>query len=263
MASRLGRGHFIDLTGQRVGYLLVLRRVANVGTATAWRCRCDCGNLVTVLGYSLNSKNTSSCGCFGKRARIERNTAKRIAPGELFGRLTVLKFHSMARGRDADYLCRCACGAEKVVRGYRLRSGHTVSCGCYSTELKRLKQPGDAERNRVFRTYVANAKKRGLAFTLTRDESYDLFASSCFYCGAPPSNTSRSTGTWGSFTYSGIDRVDSTEGYIQGNVRPCCKACNIAKHNYSVDAFLAWAHRLAEHQGFASGGVELARAASG
>lgn len=35
-----------------------------------WKCICDCGNEITVVGYSLESGNTKSCGCLN----IERNT---------------------------------------------------------------------------------------------------------------------------------------------------------------------------------------------
>ena len=57
-------GQFIDLTGQRFGRLTVLRRdgVATAGNA-AWTCACDCGNVTRVMGTSLRSGNTRSCGC--------------------------------------------------------------------------------------------------------------------------------------------------------------------------------------------------------
>ena len=32
--------------------------------------------------------------------------------------------------RFAQYLVRCDCGTEKVVKAYLLRSGHVKSCGC-------------------------------------------------------------------------------------------------------------------------------------
>ena len=33
-------------------------------------------------------------------------------------------------GREVQYLCRCDCGCEVIVRGKYLRNGHTKSCGC-------------------------------------------------------------------------------------------------------------------------------------
>jgi hypothetical protein len=50
----------------------------------------------------------------------------------------------------------------------------------------------------------------------------------------------------GSFTYSGIDRIDSSIGYIEGNVVSCCSKCNTAKSDMPFDEFRVWAIRLYE-----------------
>lgn len=49
--------------------------------------------------------------------------------GQKFGRLTVLAPAANAGSRTA-WLCQCDCGKKTVVKTYRLRSGHTKSCGC-------------------------------------------------------------------------------------------------------------------------------------
>lgn len=55
--------------------------------------------------------------------------------GQKFGRLTVIKFHSIDPIRkESQWLCRCECGNEVVVKGYKLTSGHTKSCGCLNRE---------------------------------------------------------------------------------------------------------------------------------
>lgn len=53
--------HLIDITNQKFGKLLVLKREADVGTK--WICQCDCGNIKTIEGYNLRSGLTQSCGC--------------------------------------------------------------------------------------------------------------------------------------------------------------------------------------------------------
>lgn len=49
--------------------------------------------------------------------------------GQRFGKLTVLG-PAENIGRRTAWLCRCDCGRETIVKTYRLRSGHTSSCGC-------------------------------------------------------------------------------------------------------------------------------------
>lgn len=54
--------------------------------------------------------------------------------GMKFGRLTVLQRTddriTKSGYKEKMFLCRCDCGAEKVVQSNNLKSGHTTSCGC-------------------------------------------------------------------------------------------------------------------------------------
>jgi len=54
--------------------------------------------------------------------------------GRTLGRLTVLRRHGTS-SRPVYWECRCECGATKVVAYKHLRSGSTVSCGCYRNEM--------------------------------------------------------------------------------------------------------------------------------
>lgn len=52
-------------------------------------------------------------------------------PGERYGRLVVIEDSGLRyRGREVIWLCECDCGNEAQVRGGKLRSGMTRSCGC-------------------------------------------------------------------------------------------------------------------------------------
>lgn len=53
----------LELTGQRFGRLLVIRRAPNRGRWTAWTCRCDCGVEKVVASTGLVQGSTRSCGC--------------------------------------------------------------------------------------------------------------------------------------------------------------------------------------------------------
>ena len=44
--------------------------------------------------------------------------------------------------------------------------------------------------------------------------------------------------------YNGLDRVDSSKGYVMSNVQPCCTRCNYAKHTGTVDEFFGWVARV-------------------
>lgn len=68
-------GHLIDLTGRIFGRLLVeYRKGSDKKGEAIWVCTCECGNQKPVIGTSLRSGATTSCGCLqkeliGNRAR--------------------------------------------------------------------------------------------------------------------------------------------------------------------------------------------------
>lgn len=61
-----------DLTGKRFGRLLVLAVESPPDgrrrSTYTWRCRCDCGKIVSVSGNSLTQGGTRSCGCLQRDA---------------------------------------------------------------------------------------------------------------------------------------------------------------------------------------------------
>lgn len=52
----------MDLTGQRYGRLVVLRR-AEKRKPVVWKCRCDCGTIKDIRAGQLRTGKTRSCGC--------------------------------------------------------------------------------------------------------------------------------------------------------------------------------------------------------
>lgn len=46
------------------------------------------------------------------------------------------------------------------------------------------------------------------------------------------------------YAYNGIDRMDNSKGYVDGNVLPCCSICNHAKHVMNYDDFISWINRI-------------------
>lgn len=61
--------------------------------------------------------------------------------GQRFGRLTVVE--PVRNGKILKWLCRCDCGGETITTSWRLRSGHTKSCGCFQREQTSLASAKD------------------------------------------------------------------------------------------------------------------------
>lgn len=133
----------LDLTGRRFGQLTVLHedpvpyRSPSGKPTRRWVCRCDCGNVVTVLQNALTaSKNpTLSCGCL--HAKKQRAAAHDMT-GQRFGRLLVIGPvdlpEKLSNGQRLGWRCRCDCGNEVVKTRKELLSGKVSSCGCLLRE---------------------------------------------------------------------------------------------------------------------------------
>lgn len=66
-----------DLTGQRFGRLIVVKRIGSKKNKALWLCKCDCGNEVKVDTAGLKTGHTKSCGCLHRDILIKGNK-KRI-----------------------------------------------------------------------------------------------------------------------------------------------------------------------------------------
>jgi len=75
-------GKSIDLTGKKIGRLLVIQRSGYAGSKhIKWLCECKCGKKVFVSGDSLRQHATQSCGCLCKeqvsKAKTKHGDAKK------------------------------------------------------------------------------------------------------------------------------------------------------------------------------------------
>jgi len=166
--------------------------------------------------------------------------------GERFGRLVVVKYLG-----DRKWLCKCDCGNETSVLTSNLRNrskSPTRSCGCLSAEMARYRNilpEGECNFNGIYGEYRRRAKRKGIEFSLNKDEFRQLTKWNCFYCGAPPTNKSLTTRRQnGYYEHNGIDRRDSGLGYTIDNCVGCCKTCNMMKNSMTVEEFLKHIERI-------------------
>jgi hypothetical protein len=216
----------IDETGKKYGNLTVIKRVENGfhGHAT-WLCQCDCGGQVKVMGTDLRRSHIVSCGCNQKSQLINE-------AGNQYGKLTVIEYAGGGKPTSALWLCQCDCGKRKVISGRSLRAGYVRSCGCLHPKPK-----GEAAFNYLVHHLKRRAKEKGLEYTLTNDQVFELTKQSCFYCGGEPHQEKKVINGNGNFVYNGLDRIDTKRGYTIDNVVPCCGTCNHAKALLSKDEF--------------------------
>jgi hypothetical protein len=101
-------------------------------------------------------------------------------------------------------------------------------------EKTRLRYRTDREYR--LKRYKIAARSTGKAWELTDEEVFSFFDSLCHYCGDPPQEL------------NGMDRKNSAEGYVKGNVVPCCTYCNYLKRETNYDDFVAFLARATLYQ---------------
>jgi hypothetical protein len=124
-------------SGDVFGKLTVIERAESIVSGgskrTRFLCQCACSDktLVTVMGQSLRSGATKSCGCALSKDR----------QGAVYGLLTVVRLSHKGKKGEAYWICVCACEEriEVIVRGSHLTDGQTRSCGC----IRRLNEVGN------------------------------------------------------------------------------------------------------------------------
>jgi len=239
-----------DLMDQTFGQL----RVIGIAPPRAdkkgmrWLCECSCGKITHQTSNALVKGGCYSCGCSKthRRHKDRKPSSRRYnLIGQKFGSLLVISIAESTK--NGDWLCQCECGKSCTMNSTQLRKGRAKSCGCKkaaSCRSANSKPPGYSGATARYSSYRSGAKRRNLIFPLTRERFIELVQRDCFYCGRPPQR-SLTCSTKGipiphsKFCSNGIDRVDSSIGYVEDNIVTACADCNVAKQALSQEAFFA------------------------
>lgn len=157
--------------------------------------------------------------------------------GKTFNKLTAMKEVEKRSITGAVlWKFKCSCGNESIHEGSRVKKGAIISCGC----SRKTKDNLNSLQKTMFSDYKKSAELRKIDFDIDFDEFKNITQQNCHYCGCEPEIRTRK------FTdnANGVDRVNSSLGYLANNIVPCCKICNIAKNNLSYKDFISWINRL-------------------
>lgn len=169
-----------------------------------------------------------------------------VKKGDVFNRLTCIKFSHIGPHYRSYFLFKCDCGNKKILLGSAVVSGNTKSCGCFSLEVKQGRRISEnhCEITAIILSYKRHAKSRGFIFKLDREFVTSLVSADCHYCGIGPSNFMKTKNSIIGLAFNGIDRIDSNKDYSKQNVVACCRMCNNAKSNHSTEVFIRWIKRV-------------------
>ena len=179
--------------------------------------------------------------------------------GQVFGSLKVLRYTKTKKcGKSylAQWLTECIhCGHREERGGKNLRRKGITCKQCNLSNLRsdRAKRTFRKGTKNISGAYLcsirAGARKRGLDFSITPEYLQTLFdkqQGKCIYTGRPlimklgSDNETSNTGS--------IDRIDSSKGYVEGNVQWVDKDVNNMKMNLTEETFIQLAKEIAHYK---------------
>ena len=154
--------------------------------------------------------------------------------GQRFGRLLVIERGETIKGGFSTWKCKCDCGKDKIAVGVRLKNGQCSSCGCLLKEQMKQRFRTHGKSGTVEYKLFKDARKRAKEFhrEFNLNMSDISIPSECPILhiplisshNGPPTNNSPS-----------LDRIDSSKGYIKGNVKVISMRANRLKQDSSIE----------------------------
>jgi hypothetical protein len=165
--------------------------------------------------------------------------------GKRFGKLIVLsEITERNKNGHIKYVCKCDCGNVKEIFGTHLKQEKIVSCGCKN---KINGVSGEMWYNIIKSGISVRNKRKNLDINITKEYLNDLYKKQDGKCGLSKLPITLPT-TWKDRTYTAsLDRINSDEGYVIGNVQWVHKHINVMKNTFPQEIFIFLCQQIAEN----------------
>jgi hypothetical protein len=182
-----------------------------------------------------------------------------------YGMLLVISEHSKTRNGHTKYECLCDCGKKANILGTHLRQGNSKSCGCNVPRIGPRhsdwngvgKISGAYWANHVVKSANGSKGRRKIELTITKEYAWKLFVKQNEKCSLTGLNLrfpeKHNDKSW----TASLDRIDSSKGYIEGNVQWVHKDVNMMKRIYSQEYFIYICKLIANNTTIHAGGCEV------
>jgi hypothetical protein len=148
------------------------------------------------------------------------------------------------------WLCRCKCGAELKVLGFKLTSNHTKRCRACGWKAAGNKRKGGELSQGTWRSIINAAKQRDILLNISKEQAYLKFLEQNKKCALTGVEIilERTTNQLRHNITASLDRIDSNKPYEIGNIQWVHKCVNMLKRAMSEDEFIKWCCLVADHK---------------
>lgn len=174
--------------------------------------------------------------------------------GLKFQKLTILEICKDRPFNKTYFICKCDCGTVRKVNATKVILGKVV--GCQNCKLKRESNPNWTGYKELSGTYLKtlrrNCRQRKgekTEFNVTAKYLWELFQNQNRKCNLSGLDITLDEDSYTSkLSTASIDRIDSSKGYIKGNVQWVHKRINTMKMDLSDDKFIGFCTAVANHK---------------
>lgn len=205
------------------------------------KVRCRCGKEEYKSLSDLIKGRTTGCKSCKARER-----SRKISIGDKYKKWTVIDGPRTNSFNCIEWLCQCECGNQRWIQGNELTNPDRCFA-CHSCTGKERKKAFTLKNGRVgeltltrFTKLQKSAAKRDISFEVTKEYLWNLFITQNHTCAI--------TGDYiEHIKDASLDRIDSSKGYIEGNVQWVTCQANISKHIMSMEELYEFCKKVLNH----------------
>jgi len=182
-----------------------------------------------------------------KRYGIEQRLGYEDYTNKRMGKLLFLERISPNKtkgAKDFKWKAICDCGNEYIILAHSIKTMKLQAClSCVRENKRKFKYI----YSHNYQSAKTSAKARNHEFAITGEYMDDLFEKQNKKC--PYSGVELTFTKWGSDDSgtASLDRIDSSKGYIEGNVQWIHKRINIMKNNMDEKELFYWCNLISKN----------------
>lgn len=205
------------------------------------KCQCKCGHIQDLCVSDLYHGRTSAC-----RSCAARKRSRDIKIGDKYKSWTVIDGPISSEHQCIQWKVQCECGNTRWVQGNELMDPNKCfECKACAQKKRGLRDKikngmiGELDKTR-YTKLKQSAKKRGYEFNMSIEDLWQLFQNQKQTCAITGDHIEH-------LNDASLDRIDSTKGYIKGNVQWVTKQANLSKHIMSMNELYEFCKKVLKH----------------
>lgn len=229
--------------GDKFGKLTVIDNLrTKIKNSYYYKVKCDCGKEYFVQCSSLKHGKTTMC-----KECSNRNRRTNISIGYKFGTWEVIS-NAIYVNKQLRYKVKCNCGYERYMPASQITNPNKYQTCRRCSNGKIFSNFRESFLNNIKK----NALLRGKVFSydVTPEYLYNLLESQNFKCAVSGDNLLPEDNSLDHIRRDlplSLDRIDSSKGYIKGNLQWVTKRINWMKGDMSMNEFLDMCIKIINH----------------